>query len=215
MNSSLIGEDRALAIEVGGTGHEDIVVIRGSPSDVDRATKDILRIVEEAKNDAIDNSYVTEFSVPQQYVPRIVGSAGANIQKYREQLDVKIDIDDARDAGSDQAGAGKKKKSTTSVQSIVRITGRKHNAEEAKKRLLAQVDKLADETSETLKIPRQYHSTIIGAQGKYIQRLQEKYGVKINMARENDPLPDEVQIRGGKKGVSLAKSEIQEVRAVQ
>lgn len=199
-----------MAIEVGGTGHEDIVVIRGSPADVDRATKDILRIVEEAKNDAIDSGYVTEFSILQQYVPRIVGSAGANIQKYREQLDVKIDIDDARDAG-DQTAGKKKKAATSSSQSVIRITGRKHNAEEAKKRILAQVDKLADETSETLKIPRQYHSAIIGAQGKYIQRLQDKYGVKINMARENDASPDEVQIRGGKKGVSLAKNEIQEV----
>lgn len=35
--------------------------------------------------------------------------------------------------------------------------------------------------------------------------------VKINMAKESDPFPDEVQIRGGKKGVSLAKNEIQEL----
>lgn len=118
--NALIGEDRGLAIEVGGTGHEDIVVIRGTPADVDRATKDILRIVEEAKNDAIDSSYVTEFHIPQQYVPRIVGSAGANIQKYREQLDVKIDIDDARDANAEQT-VGKKKKTTTSAQSLVRV----------------------------------------------------------------------------------------------
>lgn len=64
---------------------------------------------------------------------------------------------------------------------------------------------------EVLKIPRQYHSGIIGQQGKYIQRLQEKYGVKINMGKEDSAAPDEVQIRGGKKGVSQAKNEIQEV----
>jgi polyribonucleotide nucleotidyltransferase len=67
----------------------------------------------------------------------------------------------------------------------------------------------ADETTETLKIPRQYHSSIIGQQGKYIQRLQDKYGVKINIGK--DVNADEVQIRGGKKGVSQAKNEIQEV----
>jgi KH domain len=153
----LIGEGRALAIDVGGNGQEDIVVIRGSAADVDRATKDILRIVEEAKNDAIDSSYVVEFQIPQQFVARIVGAAGAGIQKYREQLDVKIDIEDLRDSG--EQVVGKKKKSTPSTQSLLRvcydlltknihlsspqITGRKQNAEEAKKRILAQVEKMA------------------------------------------------------------------------
>lgn len=152
----LIGEGRALAIDVGGNGHEDIVVIRGSPADVDRATKDILRIVEEAKNDAIDSSHVVEFQIAQQYIARIVGAAGAGIQKYREQLDVKIDIEDLRDAG--EQVVGKKKKTTPSTQSVLKvclnqlptnvyspylqITGRKQNAEEAKKRILAQVDKM-------------------------------------------------------------------------
>ncbi|CAG8647317.1 4256_t:CDS:10, partial [Acaulospora colombiana] len=188
--NALIGEGRALSIEVGGNGQEDIVVIRGTPAEVDRATKDILMIVEEAKNDATASAYSTEFHIPQQFVARIVGAAGAGIQKYREQLDVKIDIDDARDSGE-------------------QITGRKQNAEEAKKRILAQVDKMADETTEILKIPRQYHSSIIGQQGKYIQRLQDKYGVKINIGK--DASTDEVQIRGGKKGVSQAKNEIQEL----
>ncbi|KIM31115.1 hypothetical protein M408DRAFT_327405 [Serendipita vermifera MAFF 305830] len=208
--NALIGEGRALAIDVGGSGHEDIVVIRGSPEDVERATKEVLRIVEEAENDAIDSSHVVEFQIPQQYIARIVGAAGAGIQKYREQLDVKIDIEDLRDNG--EQVVGKKKKTTPSNQSLLKITGRKQNAEEAKKRILAQVDKMADETTETLKIPRQYHSSIIGQQGKYIQRLQEKYGVKINIAKEGtNASPDEVQIRGGKKGVSQAKNEIQEL----
>ncbi|CAG7854693.1 Protein SCP160 AltName: Full=Protein HX [Serendipita indica DSM 11827] len=207
--NSLIGEGRALAIEVGGNGQEDIVVIRGSAADVDKATMEILRLVEEAKNDAIDSSYVTEFQIPQQYVARIVGAAGAGIQKYREQLDVKIDIEDLRDSA--EQVVGKKKKTTTSSQSLVKITGRKHNAEEAKKRILAQVDKMADETTEILKVPRQYHSAIIGQQGKYIQRLQDKYGVKINMSKDSSTSPDEIQIRGGKKGVSQAKNEINEL----
>ena len=116
---SLIGEGRALAIDVGGNGHEDIVVIRGSPEDVDRATKDILRIVEEAKNDAIDSSHVVEFQIPQQYIARIVGAAGAGIQKYREQLDVKIDIEDLRDSG--EQVVGKKKKTVPSTQSMLKV----------------------------------------------------------------------------------------------
>lgn len=96
------------------------MVIRGSPTEVDRATKDILRLVEEAKNDAIDSGHVVEFQISQQYVARIVGSAGAGIQKYREQLDVKVDIEDLRD--TTEHVVTKKKKTTTSAQSLVKVS---------------------------------------------------------------------------------------------
>lgn len=78
----------------------------------------------------------------------------------------------------------------------------------------------ADETSETLKIPNQFHASLIGQNGKYVIRLEEKYGVKIifprgssesgeNKAREFLK-PDEVFVKGGKKGVAGAKSELLE-----
>jgi predicted PilT family ATPase len=79
----------------------------------------------------------------------------------------------------------------------------------------------ADETSEVLKIPTQYHSSLIGQSGKYVIRLEEKYGVKITFPREaaengegktrESLKPDEVLIKGGKKGVAGAKSEIVDV----
>lgn len=149
-----------------------------------------------------------EFTISRDFVARIVGSGGAGIQKYRDQLDVKIDIEDSKET---EQVVGKKK-STPLAQSVIKVTGRQRNAEETKKRILAQVEKLADETIEVLRIPRQYHATIIGAQGKYIQRLQDKYGVRINMPKEDAARTDEVTIKGSKKGVSQAKQEINDVR---
>ncbi|THG99164.1 hypothetical protein EW145_g7314 [Phellinidium pouzarii] len=100
------------------------------------------------------------------------------------------------------------------------IIGRKENVEEAKKRILAQVDRLADETSEVLKIPAQYHPSLIGQSGKYVIRLEDKYAVKIIFPRESAEnsegktreslKSDEVLIKGGRKGVAQAKSEIVE-----
>jgi hypothetical protein len=76
----------------------------------------------------------------------------------------------------------------------------------------------ADETSEILNIPAQYHSGLIGQSGKYVIRLEEKYNVKILFPRglsENAEgrsrehlKPDEVFVKGGKKGVAGAKSEL-------
>lgn len=76
----------------------------------------------------------------------------------------------------------------------------------------------ADETSEVLKIPQQYHSSLIGQHGKYVIRLEEKYGVKITFPRDSTEngesktrehiKTDEVLLKGGKKGVAGAKSEL-------
>jgi predicted PilT family ATPase len=76
----------------------------------------------------------------------------------------------------------------------------------------------ADETSEILKIPAQYHSGLIGHGGKYVIRLEEKYNIKITFPRSvaegsesrtrENLKPDEVFLKGGKKGVAGAKSEL-------
>jgi predicted PilT family ATPase len=78
----------------------------------------------------------------------------------------------------------------------------------------------ADETSEILNIPAQYHPGLIGQSGKYVIRLEERYNVKIMFPRglsENSESrsreflkPDEVLVKGGKKGVAGAKSELLE-----
>jgi hypothetical protein len=61
--NAIIGEDKTLSIKVGkdaDEGKTDVVVVRGASSDVDNAVKEILRIVGQAKNDEIDNSYVSD-----------------------------------------------------------------------------------------------------------------------------------------------------------
>lgn len=73
-----------------------------------------------------------------------------------------------------------------------------------------------------LKIPRQYHPSLIGQSGKYVIRLEENYDVKITFPREGDSAdarnrdhslkPDEVLVKGGKKGVAGAKAELLDVR---
>lgn len=65
--NAIIGEDKTLAIKFGPDANKlvsddmadgNVVVVRGASTDVDRASKEILRIVEQAKNDEIDNSHV-------------------------------------------------------------------------------------------------------------------------------------------------------------
>nr|GAT43004.1 predicted protein [Mycena chlorophos] len=217
--NAIIGEDKTLSIKFGQEANdpsgEDVIALRGASGDVDRAVKEILKIVEDAKNDEIVNSYSIEFDVDREYVGRIVGAQGAGVNKLRDQLGVKVDVSDE----VDDKDTGKKKKGLHQ-KSKVKITGRKENVEEAKKRILAQIERLADETSEILKIPAQYHSSLIGQSGKYAIRLEDKYSVKITFPRQSAEngegktrealKSDEVLVKGGKKGVSGAKSELLE-----
>ena len=58
----IVGEDKTLSIKVGAKAGdeltEDIILVRGASAEVQRAVKEILMIVENAKNDEIVNSYV-------------------------------------------------------------------------------------------------------------------------------------------------------------
>ena len=82
----------------------------------------------------------------------------------------------------------------------------------------------ADETSEILKIPTQFHPSLIGQGGKYAIRLEEKYAVKITFPRQNANAEgktreqlkaDEVLVKGGRKGVMGAKAELLEALEVE
>ncbi|KAI8993032.1 hypothetical protein BD414DRAFT_293749 [Trametes punicea] len=229
--NAIIGEDKTLSIKVGadaGQPSEDAILVRGVSADVDRAVAEILGIVENAKNDEIVSSYAVEFEIEREYVGRIVGAGGAGVNKLRDSLGVKIDFSDEgedkdKEREKEGAGAGGKKKkggagAGAHQKSRVKIVGRKENVEEAKRRIQAHAERLADETSEVLKIPHQYHSSLIGQNGKYVTRLEEKYGVKITFPRGTDAdgegktrealKPDEVLVKGGRKGVAQAKQEL-------
>ena len=58
----IIGEEKALGVKVGAEANdpstEDVILVRGASAEVDRAVKEILKIVEDAKNDLILSSYV-------------------------------------------------------------------------------------------------------------------------------------------------------------
>lgn len=85
--------------------------------------------------------------------------------------------------------------------------------------------KLEDEATHILKVKPQYHRDLIGAGGKQVERLQDRYGVRINFPRraQNDEdagegssqknvrpsqNPDEVIVRGPRKGADEARDEV-------
>ncbi|PWN46954.1 hypothetical protein IE53DRAFT_382491 [Violaceomyces palustris] len=234
--NAVIGEDRAVAVKFGpGKGgdkaaqqkgsppvSDDSIVVRGPSAEVERVVKELKRIAEEVEQDSIVNGHVAELTIDSSHVPHLVGRGGAAVTKLRDELGVRIDF------GEPAADDSKKRKSSSTTK--VTLTGRKENVEEAKRRLAAQAERLADETQITVKVPAEMHGSIIGQGGKYVTRLQDTYGVRINFPSNasqtgtstptgSEPSsssrpqqkPDEVIIKGGKKGVEGAKAELLEL----
>lgn len=220
--NAVLGEERLADVRVGNTGDqtgkEDTITIRGPSSEVERVATELRRIAKEAEDDAIVNGHEVSFAVDPAHVKHLVGKSGAAITKLREELGVRVDFDDAASAGATNGAAKAAKKASVTCK----IVGRKENVEEAKKRILAQAEKLADEREEVLKIPQNLHAAVIGKGGVWVLRLQENHGVRIDFPRQGgdsangegnkrEQKSDEVIVRGGKQGVAAAKAEIMEL----
>ncbi|PWN90372.1 hypothetical protein FA10DRAFT_266856 [Acaromyces ingoldii] len=209
--NAIIGEERLVAVRLGSSSNkgpamdEDSITVRGPSNEVERVANELRKVALDAEQDAIVNGHTVQFMLDSAHIPHIVGRGGSGASKLREELGVRIDF-------GDQATEGAKKPSKVNVV----IVGRKENAEEAQKRILNQAEKLADETQVTLKVPANLHGSIIGQGGKYVTRLQDNYGVRINFPSQSangeaKQKADEVILKGGKKGVEAAKAELLEL----
>lgn len=174
------------------------VFIRGLSSEVKRVSDEIKNVIEEAKNYEVLSKYTTEFQFPSEHVNKLIGKGGANLTKIREEFGVNIDVD--------ENGNGV-------------VKGIKKNADEAKIRILNLGRRLADEVNLRLKVPNEYHATLIGTGGKFVKRLEDKYDVHIRFPKSNDtednsrdkPGKNEVLVRGPSRGAAKAQEEIIEL----
>ncbi|CAG8570284.1 5195_t:CDS:2 [Paraglomus brasilianum] len=207
---------------------DDLVIIKGPTEEVERVVAEIERVVKDAEFIEARNSYTATFTLPSQYSAHIIGKGGATITRLKDMHNVKIEIDGpqkaSNDANADNAKVHKRKeadKNHSSDEVKVTILGTERNVEEAKEKILDLIDKIKNETTLNLVIPAEYHKSLIGRNGVYVKRLEEKYGVHIrfpwNKAGDEDgnnhdgQKPNEVIIRGGKKGVKNASDEIMEL----
>ncbi|KAI8341994.1 hypothetical protein BC941DRAFT_510074 [Chlamydoabsidia padenii] len=218
LNAILGGDETTVTVRFGGA-HENDIVIRGLNSEVKRAINEIEKIHVAAKNNDFITSYTAEFTIPTTYSAHVIGKSGVNINKLKEDLGVKIDIgDNSKAEGGFEAV--KSKKSKDQVVKVV-IQGIKVNVEAAKDRVSALVATLADQVTLNLNVPKEFHRFLIGPNGRYVKKLEDKYNVFVKFPRGNNmngdesPIPggspDVITIRGGKKDAAAAKEELTEL----
>lgn len=182
------------------------VNLRGPQNEVDELMQSLLAFIEQEKQDELERGYTTSFDFPQKFANHLVGRRGENINRLREEFDVDIQINDGK----------------------CEVKGPEAKANACKKHILEIAKKLEDEAEHHLNIPAQFHRDLIGYQGSQVNRLQERYGVRVNFPRtrgpadddaseagesvagrrDNKQLPHEVIIKGPSRGADACRDEL-------
>ncbi|KAF2641070.1 hypothetical protein P280DRAFT_468737 [Massarina eburnea CBS 473.64] len=178
--------------------------MRGPTDALEALHAKILAFIEQEEKDELERGYTTSFDFPQKFANYLIGKRGDNIKKLRDEFDVDIQVNDGK----------------------VELKGPQAKANACKSHILNLAKRLEDEATHTLKIKPEYHRELIGAKGSTVNRLQDRYHVRINFPRstaaKNDDeagegasqrnfraqAPDEVVIRGPRKGADEARDEI-------
>jgi len=179
------------------------VSVRGPEDSVDALFQSLLAFIEQEKQDELERGFTLDFPFPQQYANHLIGRKGENINRLRDEFDVDIQLNDGK----------------------CQIKGPEAKANAAKKHILDMGKKLEDETTHHLHIPAEYHRELIGPQGSQVNRLQDRYGVRVNFprnrqaaddestvdgasSRKNDQPPNEVVVKGPSRGANECRDEL-------
>lgn len=193
-------------------GNQCEVSLRGPSRLVEELASNLEAFVVQQEKDDLERGYTTTFDFPQKFANFLIGKRGENINKLREEFDVDIKVDNGK----------------------VEVKGPKAKADAAKARIVNLGKKLEDETTYILKVPAQYHRELIGQRGSQVNRLQDRYNVRVQFPRaavsipvsddqsvaetasdvdssrvhRPQQTPDEVIVKGPSKGADAARDEI-------
>ena len=181
------------------------VNLRGPQNEVETLMESLLAFIEQEKRDELERGFTLSFDFPQKFANHLIGRKGEHINRLREEFDVDIQLSEGK----------------------CEIKGPEAKANACKKHILDMAKKLEDEATHHLNIPAQYHRDLIGAQGSQVNRLQERYDVRVNFpktrqgaeddtseagdstsARRDSQMPNEVIIKGPTKGADACRDEL-------
>lgn len=181
------------------------VNLRGPQDEVEALMQSLLGFIEQEKQDELERGFTLSFDFPQKFANHLIGRKGENINRLREEFDVDIQLSEGK----------------------CEVKGPEAKANACKKHILEMAKKLEDEAEHHLNIPSQYHRDLIGPQGSQVNRLQERYGVRVNFPKSNKvaddgaseagdsnagrrptQLPNEVLIKGPTRGADACRDEL-------
>lgn len=165
---------------------EDKIKLEGDPENVEKAMNYLNDII----SNYLNNYTYVVMTVNPSFYKHIIGKAGANINRLKDELNVNINIEERED------------------QNNIRIEGPKEGVRQAQLELQEKIDKLENEKSKDVIIDRRLHRSIIGAKGEKIRELKDRYRqvtIVIPTPQENT---DIVKLRGPKEDVDRCHKDL-------
>ncbi|KAJ2804050.1 hypothetical protein H4R20_002657, partial [Coemansia guatemalensis] len=186
---------------------ETDVEVKGLASAVKLVAAELQKRVAAAADYERLHSHRDQITVPRALLARIIGRGGENIRRIRSEHDVTVDVADGA------AGA----------PALVKLQGTREDVATVVAELNELAARVADQVSEVVNVPARLHRSLIGTGGKYVRRLEEKYAVSVQFpssrreSSDDEPqlTPDQILIRGGRKGVDSTKVELLELAAYE
>ena len=126
-----------------------------------------------------ESNYTEEMQIFKEFHRIIIGKAGAFIKKIREDIQVRIEVP-PEDSDSN----------------VIAIVGKQENVLKARKMLEEKVKELVNIKEDSVDIPHQLHTALIGKGGAIIRQIRKDCGgVIINFPPEATP-SDKITIKG-------------------
>jgi transcription antitermination factor NusA-like protein len=168
----------------------DIVTLRGPKEDVDKCYEYMKKL----NTELVASSFKIGVPIFKKFHGNVIGRAGANIKKIKEETNTVIDIP-AENSDSD----------------VIYITGHQKDAEKARDMILAIQNDLANIVTSQVSFPQKLHTTMIGPGGKLIKSIMAECGdVHIRFPAEGED-NDVITIRGTKEDVAKAEEQLQKL----
>ncbi|XP_060078333.1 vigilin-like [Ylistrum balloti] len=162
------------------TDGADKIIVEGPPEEVESAVKELEAVVKDLQS----RMDFTEVNIDQRFHKHIIGKAGQNITRIKNDTGVSIKIP-----------------SDTEHSNIIRIEGDPKGVIQAKEELMEMAQRMENEKSKDILIEQRFHRSIIGARGENIREIRDRF----NQVQITFPDPgkksDIVTLRGPKNDV--------------
>jgi len=165
------------------------VKIRGQKEFVEQTARQVQALYDQI----VSEHYEGKILVAKKFHRNIIGKAGANINKIKDDCNVNIDIPN-----------------NDSSNEVITVIGAKQNVERAKAQIREIENGLAKIAEVKVTIPKTAYKFLIGREGANISALRNEFDVAIQFPDENDK-SDQVIIRGEEPHVTQAKKKLVEM----
>ncbi|CAO1311381.1 unnamed protein product [Diamesa hyperborea] len=158
---------------------EDKIKVEGPPEQLVQVVEQLEKTVK----DYIERLTFIEMEVNPSHYKHIIGKAGSNINRLKDEMEVVINIEEKDGLNS------------------IRIEGSPEGVKKTQKELLEMIVKLENEKEKDVTIDHRLFRTIIGSKGARIREIREKFNQVLITFPNPSEKSDIVKIRGPKDDV--------------